>query len=66
MSKIHKDMTIHEVLTLCPDAAPVFLSLGMHCLGCPMSRNETVEQAAAAHGADAGELVAKLNAVAGV
>jgi len=64
MTKIHKDMTIHEVLTACPNAAPVFLSLGMHCLGCPMSRGETVEQAAAVHGADVGELLNKLNAAA--
>lgn len=59
---ITKTMTIKEVLTLCPDAAPVFLSLGMHCLGCAMAHGETVEEAAHAHGHDADELVEKLNA----
>ncbi len=59
---VTKTMTIKEVLTVCPDAAPIFLSLGMHCLGCAMASGETVEQAARAHGHDADELTAKLNA----
>ena len=42
--------------------APLFLAIGMHCLGCPASRGETIEQACAVHGTDADELVAKLNA----
>ena len=64
MTKINKDMTIHEVLTLCPGTVDVFHAFGMHCLGCPMSRGETVEQAAMAHGADADDIVKKLNAIA--
>ena len=39
---INKDMTIAEVLGICPDIAPVFQQFGMHCLGCPISRGETV------------------------
>ena len=39
-----------------------FFDMGMHCLGCPISRGETVREAAAAHGNDVDELVAKLNA----
>ena len=42
--------------------APYFLEMGMHCLGCPASRGETVEEACAVHGVDADTLVAKLNA----
>ena len=60
---INKDMTISEVLGVCgPDVAPIFMNFGMHCLGCPISRGETVREAAAAHGNDVDELVAKLNA----
>lgn len=65
MDKITKDMTIYEVLQINPDIAPVFFEFGMHCLGCPISRGETVEQAAAAHGVDINEMLTKLNAFAG-
>lgn len=58
---ITKDMTIYEVLQVAPDIAPVFFEFGMHCLGCPISRGETVEQAAAAHGVSADEMLARLN-----
>ncbi|MCI8612339.1 MAG: DUF1858 domain-containing protein [Clostridia bacterium] len=58
---VNKDMTIAEVLGVCPDVAPVFAEFGMHCLGCPISRGETVEQAAAAHGIDLDEMLAALN-----
>ena len=51
-----------DVLDIAPQTAPVFMSSGMHCLGCPASRGETVEQACMVHGTDADELVKKLNA----
>lgn len=59
---ITKDMTIYEVLQIAPDIGPVFFEFGMHCLGCPISRGETVEQAAAAHEADLDDMLEKLNA----
>lgn len=62
MTEISKDTIIGDILDACPDAAPFFLEIGMHCLGCPASRGETVEQACAVHGTDADELVAKINA----
>ncbi len=62
MTEITKDTIIGDILDVCPDAAPLFLEIGMHCLGCPASRGETVEQACTVHGTDADELVAKLNA----
>ncbi|MGN0535332.1 MAG: DUF1858 domain-containing protein [Eubacterium sp.] len=62
MTEITKDTIIGDILDVCPDAAPLFLEIGMHCLGCPASRGETVEQACTVHGTDANELVAKLNA----
>lgn len=62
MTEITKDTIIGDILDVCPDAAPLFLEIGMHCLGCPASRGETVEQACNVHGTDADELVSKLNA----
>ncbi|MBQ9957021.1 MAG: DUF1858 domain-containing protein [Ruminococcus sp.] len=59
---ITKDTIIGDILDADFDAAPYFLEIGMHCLGCPASRSETIEQACAVHGTDADELVAKLNA----
>ena len=61
MAKITADMTIYEVLQLVPDIGPVFFEFGMHCLGCPISRGETVEQAAQAHGIDLDEMLLALN-----
>lgn len=60
--KITKDMIVGEVLDMDNSAATYFFEIGMHCLGCPASRGETIEQACSVHGADADELVKKLNA----
>ena len=62
MAKITKDTIIGEILDIAPDTAPIFLSIGMHCLGCPSSRGETVEQACMVHGVDVEELLEQLNA----
>lgn len=59
--KITKEMLIGEVLDLDREAAKFFFEIGMHCLGCPASRGESIEQACAVHGTDCDELVAKLN-----
>ncbi|MCL2847136.1 MAG: DUF1858 domain-containing protein [Firmicutes bacterium] len=64
MQKITPDMTIHNVLQAHPETVQVFLSFGMHCLGCPGARGETVGQAAAKHGVDLAEMLEKLNEVA--
>ena len=48
--KITKDTIIGSVLDIAPQAAPLFLAIGMHCLGCPSSRGETVEEACMVHG----------------
>lgn len=61
MSNITKEMTIGEILNKNPDVAPVLLEAGMHCLGCPSARGETLEQACAVHGVDAEALVKKIN-----
>ncbi|MDL2325164.1 DUF1858 domain-containing protein [Ruminococcaceae bacterium OttesenSCG-928-A16] len=62
MTKITKDTIIGDILDLDASTAPLFLEIGMHCLGCPASRGETLEQACYVHGTNADELVAKLNA----
>ena len=53
MAQISKDMTIGEILMVDGDTAPVLMSRGMHCLGCPASQGETLEEAAMVHGLDA-------------
>ena len=63
MADINKDTTIGEMLRMKPQAAPVLMEMGMHCLGCPSAQAETLEEAAMVHGVDADELVAKILAV---
>ena len=62
MAAITKKTTIGEVLNRNLDTAKFFMEIGMHCLGCPSARGETIEQACMVHGTDADQLVAKLNA----
>ena len=45
MATITKDTIVGDILDIAPETAPAFIDIGMHCLGCPASRNETVEQA---------------------
>ena len=61
MVKITKNTIIGEILDLDPTTAPYFLEMGMHCLGCPASRGESVEEACAVHGVNVDELVEKIN-----
>lgn len=61
MTEINKDMTIGDILDAERDTAPFFLEMGMHCLGCPASRGETVEQACMVHGVDPDVLVENIN-----
>lgn len=59
--KIEKTMTIGELLEIAPEKAEILLNAGMHCLGCPASQGETIEEACMVHGIDVDELVAMLN-----
>ena len=59
---INKDTIIGDILKIAPQAAPIFMGIGMHCLGCPASQGETVEQACMVHGVDVEALLDKLNA----
>ena len=60
--QVTKDTIIGDVLDMAPEVAPFFFEIGMHCLGCPSARGESIEMACAVHGTDADELVAKINA----
>lgn len=62
MMEIRKDMTIGELLEVAPDKADILLEAGMHCLGCPASQAETIEEACEVHGIEVEELIKKLNA----
>ena len=64
MVQITKDTIIGDILDIAPQTARVFLAIGMHCLGCPSSRGETVEEACAVHGVDVEKLLAIVNEVA--
>lgn len=59
---VTRETLIGEILVADQTTAPYFLEMGMHCLGCPSARGESLEQACAVHGVNCDELVAKLNA----
>ena len=59
--KVTKDSLVGEVLDYDKDTAEFFFAMGMHCLGCPASRGESIEDACAVHGVDCNEMVEKIN-----
>lgn len=61
MVQITKDTIIGDILDIAPETAPLFLSIGMHCLGCPSSRGETVEEACMVHGVNVDALLNAIN-----
>ena len=60
--KVTLETLIGEIVDCDPGTAEIFLENGMHCIDCPVSRMESVEEACMVHGVDADELVEKLNA----
>ena len=58
---VTKDTLIGDLLRIDANVAPILLGIGMHCLGCPSSRGETVEEACAVHGIDVDKLLALVN-----
>ncbi|MBO4462000.1 MAG: DUF1858 domain-containing protein [Lachnospiraceae bacterium] len=61
MATITKQTLIGELLNINADVAPLLLEIGMHCLGCPSSQMESIEEAAMVHGIDPDELVESIN-----
>ena len=62
MLEITKDTIIAEIMESAPETQPLFLEIGMHCLGCAYATGESVEEACNAHGVDADAFLEKLNA----
>ncbi len=60
-AQITKDSVIGEVLDMDMETAHFFIEMGMHCLGCPSARGETIEQACMVHGVDCDEMIEKIN-----
>lgn len=59
--KITKEMNFNEIIWKYPEAAEILMEKGMHCIGCPMAMQETLEDGARAHGLDPDKLVEELN-----
>ena len=62
MTEVTKDMLIGDILDADVGTAQFFLNMGMHCLGCPSARGESLEMACQVHGVDVEDLVADINA----
>lgn len=63
---VTRETIIGDILDHDETTAPYFFEIGMHCLGCPASRGESIEDACAVHGVNVDELIAKLNTHFGV
>ena len=61
MAQVNKTTMIGELLQIDQNIAPILLNIGMHCLGCPSSQIETIEEAAMVHGIDPEALVKEIN-----
>ncbi|MBO4264715.1 MAG: DUF1858 domain-containing protein [Clostridia bacterium] len=58
---VTKESIIGDILDYDSGTAQFFMEIGMHCLGCPSARGESLEDACAVHGTDVNGLVAKIN-----
>ena len=61
MAQVTKDMQIGQLLQLDPNIAVILMRAGMHCIGCPSSQMDSLEEAAMVHGMDADLLVQQIN-----
>lgn len=61
MAQVTKDMLIGQLLQIDANIAPILMRAGMHCLGCPSSQMESLEEAAMVHGLDVDVLVNQIN-----
>lgn len=60
--RVTKESIIGDILDADRETARFFFEIGMHCLGCPASRGESIADACDVHGTDADALVEKINA----
>ena len=61
MAKIEKDTIIGDVLDIAPETAPLFMAIGMHCLGCPASQAASLAEACEVHGIPADRVIEAIN-----
>ncbi len=61
LKEVTKDMIIGQILAEDATVAPIMMASGMHCIGCPASQGESLEEAAMVHGLDCDDLVNKIN-----
>ena len=61
MAKITKDMIIADIIQINMGCVPILLNEGMHCIGCPASQGETLEEACMVHGLNADGVAKELN-----
>ena len=63
LKEVTKDMLIGEILQADATVAPILMASGMHCIGCPSSQMESLEEACMVHGIDCDDLVSKMNEI---
>ncbi len=61
MAQVSKDMTIAEIISVDEGIVSILMASGMHCIGCPASQGESLEEAAMVHGMDIEELMGTIN-----
>lgn len=61
MARVEKDILIGELLQINAGVVPILMEAGMHCVGCPASQGESIEEAALVHGINPDELVEQIN-----
>ena len=61
MAKISKDMLINDILAVDAGNAAILMAAGMHCIGCPASQGEALEEACMVHGMNVDEVISEIN-----
>lgn len=61
MAQVSKDILIGELIAIDNGVIPILLQAGMHCIGCPASQGESIEEAAMVHGINPDELLVEIN-----
>ncbi len=61
MAKVEKDIRIGDLIQINAGVIPILMEAGMHCVGCPASQGESIEEAALVHGINPDELLVQIN-----
>lgn len=60
-AQVTKDMIINDIIAIDEAIVPILMASGMHCVGCPSARGETLEEACFVHGMDADQVISEIN-----